>query len=429
MKNPRKYLLHTLLTSIAFVAAGVSHAQNYETPVNLKATDFAPAALMKSANHSVDDVASFDGGMPRFTIRSPYGTWQARGADMLEIRVSELQAFQQLDKISKTDEFSKAAGEAITDQVETVGQLIEHPIDTVGHIASGIGLLATRVGSLVGDGAERVGDRVSGDIKEQKPILKPVEAVVGTAEPRNIIGDPLGYNEKRREWAQQLKVDPYTSNAALSDKLGDFAAASFAGSFPVEVTIGAVAAPLTYSTELNEAAQLEASQYPALDVENRNEARLEKMGIEGLPVRTLFRNGYFTPTLQTALVLALETLGNVTGRAEVIAFASRAASEDEARYVINSVLLLVRHSITVGTLTNVRVADNVLAGRTADSKLIIPVSLDYIPWVKAVDEFSNRNDLKGTERWLLVSGKVTPVAMQELSKRGWRVSENLTTNK
>ena len=256
-----------------------------------------------------------------------------------------------------------------------------------------------------------------------------MKAVAGTAEPRNIIGDPLGYNEKRREWAQQLKVDPYTSNAALSDKLGDFAAASFAGSFPVEVTIGAVAAPLTYSTELNEAAQLEASQYPALDVENRNEARLEKMGIEGLPVRTLFRNGYFTPTLQTALVLALETLGNVTGRAEVIAFASRAASEDEARYVINSVLLLVRHSITVGTLTNVRVADNVLAGRTADGKLIVPVSLDYIPWVKAVDEFSNRNDLKGTERWLLVSGKVTPVAMQELSKRGWRVSENLTTNK
>lgn len=429
MKNPHKFLLHTLLTSIAFVAAGVSHAQDYEAPVNLKAVDFAPAALMKSANHSVDDVVSFDGGMPRFTIRSPYGTWEARGAGMLEIRVTELQAFQQLDKISKTDEFSKAAGEAVTDQVETVGQLIEHPVDTVGNIASGIGLLATRVGSMVGDGADLVGDTVSGDTKAQKQILKPVKAVAGTAEPRNIIGDPLGYNEERREWAQKLKVDPYTSNAALSDKLGDFAAASFAGSFPVEVTIGAVAAPLTYSTELIEAAQLEASQYPALDVENRNEARLEKMGIEGLSVRTLFRNGYFTPTLQTALVLALETLGNVAGRAEVVTFASRAASEDEARYVINSVLLLARQGITIGTLTSVRVADNVLVGGTAEGKLVVPVSLDYIPWVKAVDEFANRNDLKGTERWLLVGGKVTPVAMQELGKRGWRVSENLMSKK
>jgi hypothetical protein len=425
MRHQHRLLLHTLLTSMAFATTGMSHAQDYETPAHAKAGDFAPAALMKSDLHRVDDSVSIEGGMPRFTIRSPYGSWQARGTEMLEIRVSELPALQQFASLSKTDAFGKAAKTALTDQANTVGQLIEHPVDTVSNVAAGIGILAGRVGALASAAATRVGDTVNGNTKTQKPILKAVEASAGTAEPRKIIGGPLGYNQKRREWAGLLKVDPYTNNAALSDQLGDFAAASFAGSFPVNVAIGVVAAPLSYTTELKQAAQLEATQYPPIDVETRNAERLKKMGIEGLPVRTLFRNSYFTPTLQTALVLALESLGNIAGRADVVAFASRAASDDEARYVINSVSLLARHGRTIGALTKVRSADNVLAGISADGKLLIPVPLDYIPWIKAVDDFAQRTDLSGSERWLLVNGKLTPIAMQELGKRGWKVVENL----
>jgi hypothetical protein len=161
----------------------------------------------------------------------------------------------------------------------------------------------------------------------------------------------------------------------------------------------------------------------------RNEARLKKMGIEGLPVRTLFRNGYFTPTLQTALVLALESMGNVAGRGEVIAFAARAASETEACYVNNSVMMLSQYSRTAAPLAKIRGADNVIAGETSDGKLIIAAPLDYIPWVQPVDDFARRTDLKGSERWLLISGTVTPRAKQELTTLGWRISDNLATAK
>jgi CheY-like chemotaxis protein len=47
-----------------------------------------------------------------------------------------------------------------------------------------------------------------------------------------------------------------------------------------------------------------------------------------LPVRTFLRNSYFTPTLQTALVLALESMGNIAGREQMIVFAARAASDE-----------------------------------------------------------------------------------------------------
>jgi hypothetical protein len=60
-----------------------------------------------------------------------------------------------------------------------------------------------------------------------------------------------------------------------------------------------------------------------------------------------------------------------------------------------------------------------------DGKLVVAAPLDYLPWVKQVDDFARRTYLRGTERWLLVSGQVTPRAQQELSALGWRVSDKL----
>jgi hypothetical protein len=422
--------LRTLVAAIAFAAAGMANAAGYENPTGLKAADFVPAPMLQGELYSVSENVTLEGGLPRFTIKSQYGEWQARGREMLEIRISELPAFVQVDKISKTDEFAKAAGKALAAPVEAVGELVAHPVDTVSNIGSGIGLIASRIANMAGQAANKVGDTVSGDTKAQKPILKEQPAISeGVAKPRAVIGGPLGYNSARRDWAQQLKVDPYTNNAALSDKLGDLAAASFAGSFPVNLTLGMVAAPLQYTVQFNEQGQLEAYQYSPIDIEMRNTDRLKKMGVEGLPVRTLMRNSYFTPTLQTSLVLALESLGNVPGRVAVVEFASRAASDIEARYVINSIGLLTQYSRTVTPITVVQSADNVLAAGTADGKMIIPVAMDYIPWVKPVDDFAHRTDLTGSERRVLVSGIVTPQAKEELAKLGWQVSDNLAAGR
>jgi hypothetical protein len=55
----------------------------------------------------------------------------------------------------------------------------------------------------------------------------------------------------------------------------------------------------------------------------------------------------------------------------------------------------------------------------------VAAPLDYLPWVQPLDDFARRTDLKGTERWLLVSGSVTPLAQQELAALSWRVSDKL----
>ena len=418
-------LCRALVAAVALAMAATAAAQNYETPGNLKASELVPAALLKGPFHSVDENVTMAGAEPDFTIRSQYGTWVARGHEMLIIRVTELPAFEQIEKVSKSDEFLKSAGTAVAAPVKAVGQFIDKPLETTGNVFSGIGLIASRVGRVAEQSVNRAGDTLANNAPAEKQIFKPVAPPLGTAAPRNFIGDPLGYNDQRRQWAQHLKVDPYTFNGALSEKIGNVASVTFVSTFPVNVVLSSVIAPLYYAQQFNEQATLEAYQTPPLDIGTRNEARLKKMGIEGLPVRTFLRNSYFTPTLQTALVLALESMGNVAGRDQVIVFAARAASEVEARYVNNSVMMLAQFSRTAAPLTKVRGADNVIAGETRDGKLIIAAPLDYVPWVKPVDDFARRTDLTGTERWVLVSGQVTPRAQQELVALGWRVSDKL----
>ena len=415
----------TLLAAIGLSVAEFALAQPaYEPPRQFKADEFAPAALLKGPFHSVDEMVSVDSGLVRFTVRSQYGIWEALGLEMLDIRVAELPAFEQLDQVSKSDEFAKAAGQAIAAPVRVVGTLVEHPIDTGGNILSGIGTMAGRLGRMVDSAVARVGDTVSGPVPEHKPILQPVAAPLGNAAPRSITSDPLGYNDARRNWAQRLKVDTYTFNGGLSDRLDQMASVTFAGNFAVNLVVSTVAAPLYYAEQTKATALLETYQLPPADVEVRNEDRLRKMGIEGINVRTLFRNAYFTPTLQTALVLALESLAAVSGRGELIAFAARATSENEARFVINSVLLLAQHSRKIEPIAFVRAADNFIAGETRSGKLILAAPLDYIAWVKPTEDLARRADLHGAERWLLSSGKMTPRALQELTALGWRVSDS-----
>jgi hypothetical protein len=426
LKQPM--LRRSLVAAVTLAIAGTAAAQNYESLANIKAAQFAPAALLKGPFHTVDENITVAGSQPNFTIRSQYGVWEARGQEMLAIRVSELPAFEQLAKVSKSDEFMKSAGNAIVAPVKAVGEFVESPIQTTGNILSGIGLLASRVGRTAEQAVNRVGDSAGSSAPKAPQVLKPVPPPLGTMVPRSVIGDPLGFNDQRRQWAQRLKVDPYTFNGKLSDQLGQVAGVTFVSSFPVNMVLGSVIAPLYYAQQFNEQATLEAYQTPPIDIGSRNEARLKKMGIEGLPVRTLFRNNYYTPTLQTALVLALESMGNIAGRDQIIVFAARAASEVEARYVNNSVMMLAQYH-RASPLAKVRGADNVIAGETADGKLIIAAPYDYIPWIQPVDDFAKRADLKGTERWLLISGQTTPRAMQELTARGWKVSDKLAVAK
>jgi hypothetical protein len=56
---------------------------------------------------------------------------------MLQIRVAEVAALEQLDAVSKTETFAKALGSAAVRPVKAVGQIITNPVETAKGVPGG----------------------------------------------------------------------------------------------------------------------------------------------------------------------------------------------------------------------------------------------------------------------------------------------------
>ena len=95
--------------------------------------------LLKGPYFTVDDAVPVKGMLARFTIRSPYGTFEAHGIHMLAIRVTEVHAIGKLDELSKTKEFAEAAGRAIVRPVTSAVNMLVHPVDSVEGFPDGAG--------------------------------------------------------------------------------------------------------------------------------------------------------------------------------------------------------------------------------------------------------------------------------------------------
>ena len=93
-------------TAILLTGSAVTQAQapaaGYEPEPVLNAKDLATPELLKGPHFTVDNRVPINGFLARFTIRSTYGTFDAHGIHMFQIRVKEVYALTQLDGMSKT---------------------------------------------------------------------------------------------------------------------------------------------------------------------------------------------------------------------------------------------------------------------------------------------------------------------------------------
>ncbi|MCC6868078.1 MAG: hypothetical protein IT522_04585 [Burkholderiales bacterium] len=396
----------------------------YEPAPKLAGKDLAPEPLLTGPLHTVAEPIAIEGFMGRFEIDSKFGKFHVAGTDLLGVRVRELAAIEALDQVEKGVEFQQALARSAQVPVRFVGNAITDPGGTVENVAMGFGTVLGRVGRLAVTGAHAVGDTAS-DITSSGSRPEPPPAPADEPVPPSFTGDPFGFNRARREWAKRLGIDPYTTNPVLRVKLDSAARASFAGEFPVNVAIGIVAAPLQYAATFDNIVRDSIWNLPVGDLVARNEAKLRAMGISGRPVRDFFRNRWFTPTLQTALVAALEELPNVRGRDAVILAATAVSGEARARSFIGAVRMLAQYQHDVAPLAKIRMSGIVAVGSAAKGELVVATDLDYIGWNAEAAQFAARTDLAAKQRTLLVSGAVSPRATGELASAHWAVRSGL----
>jgi hypothetical protein len=425
MQHRAASALACLLVSAALVTTVPAVAQPkgaFEPAPVLAGSELAPAALLKGPLHTVAEPVTLEGFFGRFVIESKFGKFSVAGVNMLAVRVNELQAIEVLQQVQSSQAFQDSLVRAAQAPIQLVQSAVTNPMGTVENVGQGLGNVLGRIGFLARSGALSVADSTG----SASPAVSGLPAApAGETIPPAFNGDPFGYNKARRDWARQLNIDPYTSNPVLRPLLDNASAASFAGSFAVNTAISAVSMGANlvvgFDTDVRDAVW----NQPAVDLARQNESRLLAMGVSGRATRDFLRNRWFTPSLQTAMVVALGKMDGITGVESVIQVASQVQGETNVRFLVESVRMLGQYSIKESRLAKLRMSGIVPVGIAADGTLVIAAAIDYAWWDKAAAEFAQRKELKGKRHVLLVAGIASERAKQEFARKGWTVRTGL----
>lgn len=401
-------------------------AAEFETPPTLRASDLAPPDVaLKGEHYSVDDEVATDGLLVTYVIRSDFGRIEARGPGMLKLRTAEVEAIARLSEMDKLDLFVDSAGKSVKAVGGALVNVATNTSEVVKSIPSGVGRFLDRTARQAKTAAQKLND-----VRQDKEAGAPrgAEASAGDQNVAVAAGvaagratrDALGYEKKRRELARELGVDPYTTNPVLKKELDRVAWAAFAGGLGVDVLASRVpGGRLVQSTSLVTDWIYEK---PPGDLKVWIEKTLGDVGVDQETLDLFLRQKNWTLTTQTILVKALQDLEGVEGRAEVLDTAVTADNEDQARFLALGLALLAREHRSTPFRT---LLDGKPTGLLAKGRGVATLPLDYVCWTERVADFARREDLAAHKPSLLVTGRLSPRAKQEMEAAGWTVREGV----
>jgi hypothetical protein len=393
----------------------VAQAQaGFETPPVLNATELAPPDPLQGPTFTVDPQVPIVEMLGQFTIRSDVGTFEAHGREMLRIRVGELHALAQIERMSKSEEFLKAAARTVVRPVGSAANMLLNPLETAKGMPGG----GERFFGRLELGAQTIAGAVTALAPSDTDRAELLARGVG-----GITADVFGYEAERRGLAKSLGVDPYTTNPVLATKLSDMAWVAFSG-WVGGNTLISVFVPASIAISAASVTNTMIYDTPAADLITRNEQKLLGMGANEQGARALIKNQWYSLSVLTSLVTALDRLAGVGGRPAVIALSTTAATEDQARFLASAVEMLAAHHQTVAPLAAV-VAQGTVIGRTQSGALVVPGAVDYVAWTERVAGFTGRTDLQGTAGTLWITGRMSPEAQRQFAALGWTVHQHV----
>jgi hypothetical protein len=363
---------------------------------------------------TVDNQVPIVGMLGHFTIRADVGTFEAHGREMLRIRVGELHAIAQIERMSKSDVFLQAAAHAVARPVESMTHLLENPVQTVQGVPGGIERFFGRVEL----GVQSIAGATSAPAPSPTDQAELIARRVG-----GLTADVFGYESERRMLAKSLGVDPYTTNPVLAKKLSDMAWVAFSGRVGVNTLIS-VFVPASIAISATSFTNSLIYDTPASDLIVRNQQQLLGMGASTTDTQALIKNPWYSLSVLTSLVTALDRLSGVNGRPAVVALAATATTEDQARFLANAVEMLAAQQQTVTPLAQVGASGTVI-GWTTGGAPIVPGPVDYVAWTERVSGFAGRPDLQGTPGSLWITGLMSPEAQRQFAALGWKVYQNV----
>jgi hypothetical protein len=386
----------------------------YEEPPVVNAADLLPASALSGPGFSVQPQVPTNGAMGQYTIvadpsvfHDDAGTYYVESLDLLKIRLSEIPAIAQLDNMSNTDVFARALATSAVRPVTAAGNMVMHPMDTVTGLPGGIGDLFGRV-SL---GAGEIASSASNSFGSGKAAGQAGNATL-TA---------LGYDQMRRQLAHKLHVDPYSSDPILTKKLNHAAWVMFSARMTVNAAMMVVPGSMIISGV--EITNDLVYQTPRADLIILVQKKLKNLGLSQEEIVAFSSNTAIPLSLQVSAVKDLDTLGNIPGRRAAAVALGNVMTEYQARFFVTSLHMLSQWSQQRSPITKIQVF-GVLVARDRSGNEIVPAPVDYVSWTERIAGFGTDPELlRLRHRVLWITGKMTPLARQQLAASGWSVRE------
>ena len=374
-----------------------------EPEPTLALADFAGLPAATGPGYRIGPRVPVSGFHGQFTLHTDLGDLQADGVGMLRQRVAEVGPAAQLQQMSQSDVFVDALARSASTTATALGKAVTDPVDTAKALPAGVGRFFKSVG-------QKVEGVAAGDAHESSSALAK---------------DALGINKAKRQLAQKVGIDPYTTNPILAKRLDDLAAAAFAGGVSIDVVLAATTAGVGSAISMTRTVSDLAWTMPPDAVRVRNDEELAGFGI-GKPARgRLLGNPWYSPSMALLFVDELKALGVRQGAESLVELAAGAGNETEARFFIAQLGMARDYARAGNALAAIEAQGKLATFRTARGGLFIPAPLDYLSWTEGVKAFAERKDLGAGPRVVWLTGHFSPAALRGLKQTGWALRENV----
>src|SRR5262249_25544283 len=120
----------------------------------------------------------------------------------------------------------------------------------------------------------------------------------------------------------------------------------------------------------------------------------------------------------------LQHLSGVPGSVQAVQLASTADSEVQARFLTDTVGMLVRYNQTETPITRL-IVRRAIIGQDRNGAIVVEAPLDYVSWIKLVSTFVQRPDRAASRRTLWLTGQMSPLARKDFRALGWAINERV----
>lgn len=426
-----------IMIALFLLSGSPVRSAGYEEDLILRAGELFPKIQLQDKNYKVEPEVETDGFLTRTTISSEFGTFLAVGPGMLQVRLQEIEALAKLEVFEASEEFKRGAKESAEEKLESLKTIAENPQETLEGIGEGMGRFFKRVARSTKTGVQKVDDvlhdRVPGSLETEGPGARLPGAstekdasapkskyVIAAQASGDVAVNILGFADARRKLAKRLQVDPYTTNAVLSEKLDEVTWSIFVGDLGVDIATSMIPGGTLISSSTMVTNWVWDT--PPGDLRVEIEKNLLSMGLSQELVDHLLRHRYYSLTMQAAITSYLKQMENVTGKAQIMDLLLSVASVDQARFVTGTLLMLSRYHQEVRPVQDLEVAGTIV-GRINDRSIVIPTPVDYLSWSREMEHFTERDEFKERAVTLYAAGKITERARTMLKTRGWDVHQ------